>query len=80
MPTPLKITFTVELPDGVLERGPLLSAALDAAEAFQMAMDTKGHKVEYRAEEGVQERRGRKAKADTAPVVVARGRLTKVAG
>jgi hypothetical protein len=69
--TPLKITFTVDMPEPVLERASLLGAAADAAKEFQKAMTSAGYDVEVSAQEGsAATKRGRKPRADKG---VARG-------
>jgi hypothetical protein len=51
------------MPDDLAERDLVLSAAAKAVSAFWAALDSK-KAAKVHTEEGVQERRGRKAKAD----------------
>ena len=62
----LKITFTIETPDNLLERGAVLTAAHQAAQAFVETMSGAKHKATYVAEESAPARKAR------TPVVVAR--------
>jgi hypothetical protein len=64
MPTPLKISFTAEMPDAVLERATLLGVAAGAAKAFSSTMEAAGYDVAVVAEEIDTPKRGRKPRAD----------------